>query len=393
MKTIIYSHGGSGNHGCEALVRSTIKILDAIGCLKNPILYSYRAEEDRRYGIDKLITDIKEVGKTPRDLEYFFRALFFKMGCKKVLIDYSHRALLNDVQKGDLCIAIGGDCYTYDGWPELLGYLHKRIKKKGGKTVLWGVSLSEELMHDPKVVQDMKSYDLITVREPITFRLLAEAGVKDNVVMVSDPAFELDITPYDVHKLFNNDNPIVGINLSPLIISCENKDNVTVNNYRSLVRHLLKNTKYNVLLVPHVVWDGIDDREAMKRLADEFKSDRLSCLQDMDCTQLKGAIGKCKFFIGARTHSTIAAYSQCVPTLVVGYSVKAKGIAESLFGTTENYVLPVQSLQQETDLKNAFLWLEENEVSIKKILADVMPNYRKHCYDGIEKMRNICEIK
>ena len=39
------------------------------------------------------------------------------------------------------------------------------------------------------------------------------------------------------------------------------------------------------------------------------------------------------------------AYSSCVPTLVVGYSVKARGIARDIFGTEDRYVLPVQSLQ------------------------------------------------
>lgn len=55
-------------------------------------------------------------------------------------------------------------------------------------------------------------------------------------------------------------------------------------------------------------------------------------------------------FIGARTHATIAAYSSLVPTLVVGYSVKARGIARDLFGTEKNYVLPVQLLRKEEDL-------------------------------------------
>lgn len=383
MKTIIYSHGGSGNHGCEALVRSTIKILNGMGYLKSPVLYSYRAAEDVYYGIDKLVSNIKEVGKSPRTLEYFVRAVFYKLGFKNVLKEYSHRSLINDVQKGDLCIAIGGDCYTYDGWPELLGYLHKRIRQKGGKTVLWGVSLSEELLKDSRVLQDMKTYDLITVRESITFRMLQTAGITDNIVLVSDPAFELDLESHDLSKYFSNGEPIVGINLSPLIIGCETKNDVTISNYRCLIRHLLDRTPYNILLVPHVVWKGNDDREAMLLLYEEFKSDRIACLPDMNCLSLKGAIGQCKYFIGARTHSTIAAYSQGIPTLVVGYSVKAKGIAESLFGVIDNYVLPVQNLQSEDDLKKAYLWLEENEENIKDHLDTIMPAYRNDCYSGI----------
>ena len=66
--------------------------------------------------------------------------------------------------------------------------------------------------------------------------------------------------------------------------------------------------------------------------------------------ELKGYIARCRFFVGARTHATIAAYSSCVPTLVLGYSVKSRGIARDLFGNEENYVLPVQSLQEPDEL-------------------------------------------
>ncbi|MFR4670990.1 MAG: hypothetical protein ACLT69_14285 [Intestinibacter bartlettii] len=66
---------------------------------------------------------------------------------------------------------------------------------------------------------------------------------------------------------------------------------------------------------------------------------------------IKGYISRCRLY-RARTHATIAAYSTCVPTLVIGYSVKAKGIAKDIFGTYENYVLPVQYYQIEFDLIN-----------------------------------------
>ena len=77
----------------------------------------------------------------------------------------------------------------------------------------------------------------------------------------------------------------------------------------------------------------------------------------------------------ARTHASIAAYSTCVPTLVVGYSVKAKGIAKDIFGTYDNYVIPVQSLQNKEDLTTSFKWLQENETSIKNHLNNFIPEY------------------
>ena len=98
-------------------------------------------------------------------------------------------------------------------------------------------------------------------------------------------------------------------------------------------------------------------------------------VQDQNCTQLKDVISRCEVFVGARTHATIAAYSTCVPTLVVGYSVKARGIAKDLFGTDENYVLPVQELKEESDLWNSFQWVYQRRDDIRKHLQEMMPDY------------------
>ena len=65
---------------------------------------------------------------------------------------------------------------------------------------------------------------------------------------------------------------------------------------------------------------------------------------DAPCEELKGCISRCRFLVAARTHASIAAYSTGVPTLVAGYSVKARGIARDLFGTEDGHVLPVQAM-------------------------------------------------
>ena len=46
-KFILYGHGGSANHGCEALVRTTAELLD----YKNNriTLASFRPDDDRKY--------------------------------------------------------------------------------------------------------------------------------------------------------------------------------------------------------------------------------------------------------------------------------------------------------------------------------------------------------
>lgn len=57
MKTVLYMHGGSGNHGCEALVRTTTKIAkDATG--SDVILWSQNVSEDYKYGVSGVVDEI-----------------------------------------------------------------------------------------------------------------------------------------------------------------------------------------------------------------------------------------------------------------------------------------------------------------------------------------------
>ena len=94
-------------------------------------------------------------------------------------------------------------------------------------------------------------------------------------------------------------------------------------------------------------------------------------------------------FIGARTHATIAAYSTCVPTLVLGYSVKSIGIAKDLFGTDRGYVLPVQQIERPGELVEAFWWMMENENPIQEQLKKVIPSYIDNAYLARNALLNI----
>ena len=91
----------------------------------------------------------------------------------------------------------------------------------------------------------------------------------------------------------------------------------------------------------------------------------------------------------ARTHASIAAYSTGVPTLVVGYSVKARGIAKDIFGTDEGYVIPVQSLKEEDSLVKAYENLVANEENIKNTLKEVMPGYIERSWQAGEEIKKL----
>ena len=59
-------------------------------------------------------------------------------------------------------------------------------------------------------------------------------------------------------------------------------------------------------------------------------------------------------------------YSTYVPTLVLGYSTKSKGIAKDLFGRYEDYVIDSHKIINEDDLIKGFIWLNDNKEDIKK---------------------------
>ena len=67
---VLYAHDGSGNHGCEALVRSTCAILGANK--ENVVLMSTRPEEDEKYGLSKFSESlIPRISQNPQKISIY----------------------------------------------------------------------------------------------------------------------------------------------------------------------------------------------------------------------------------------------------------------------------------------------------------------------------------
>lgn len=378
MNTFFYAHTGSGNHGCEALVRATTKLLGG-----RPILYTTGYDEDIYYGLEQITQVCRDVvSAVPRrSAAYYAAAIYQKLtGQTTLFTSYSRRTFLEQVRRDDVCLSIGGDNYCYAG-TEILGDLNTLLRKKGAKTVLWGCSIDPEAI-TPAMAEDLKNYDLITVREPLTQAALVKAGVTENVRSVADPAFLLDVQETALPEGFLPGNTI-GLNLSPLILKYTDKKEEALGSFYALVQHILDTTDSVIALIPHVTKKGNSDLEVLKPIYEKFQSTgRVILVPDQNCMQLKYIISRCRLFIGARTHATIAAYSTGVPTLVIGYSVKSRGIATDLFGTDQKYVLPVQTIASETDLLCAYDWLTENENAVRAQLNAVIPAYKEKAHLG-----------
>lgn len=385
-KVWMYAHGGSGNHGCEAIVRSTLKLLKDIDLEKS--LFSMRPDEDEKYGVCDLCTVIQEKCSFSK-LSFNFVKAYMNLKLKNdyILMDkLAYRKAISKVKRGDIALSIGGDNYCYID-NKRYTMLHDLFLERGAKTVLWGCSVEPDLVKQPEIANDLKRYSLITARETISYEALKR--INPNTILVSDPAFLLDRQEVELPANVKSEE-FVGINLSPMIVDNESDQGITVKNYERLIEYILEYTNLSIMLVPHVVWEFTDDRIPLKKLYEKYKdTDRIVLLEDMSCEKIKGCISKCRFFIGARTHATIAAYSTCVPTLVVGYSVKARGIAKDLFGTEENYVIPVQNLHNEYEVLNHFKWLYDNEKSVKDKLHNIMVNYKNNAFIAYEAVKNL----
>ena len=158
----------------------------------------------------------------------------------------------------------------------------------------------------------------------------------------------------DLIEGFSKENTL-GLNVSPLVEGYNPEiTKITVD----FIKYIIENTVLKILLIPHVVEDGNNDYEYMMNFYEKFReTGRIDILpSDLNAKQYKGYIANTRFFIGARTHATIAAYSSGVPTAVLGYSVKSRGLAKDLFGE-ERFVLNSRNAYE----KNPSLSAECNE--------------------------------
>ena len=172
-KINLYSHYGSTNHGCEAIVRSTIK---ALGEERNISLYSMNPSDDRKYNLHEKI-QIVDGQNTANGLIY---KLKYKL-LKDDMIYYKaiYKEFLKSIKENEIYFSIGGDnyCYKDSRWLQLL---NKEINANNAKTVLWGCSINEDELNET-LVNDLNRYMLITAREHLTIKYLRKYGVKTRI--------------------------------------------------------------------------------------------------------------------------------------------------------------------------------------------------------------------
>ena len=184
--------------------------------------------------------------------------------------------------------------------------------------------------------QTIRRCAITVTRDDLSSVCLREMGITGDIIEASDVALRL---PYDPPPARAEGGPVrVGINVSGLLMS----GGYTRNNmfglqmdYPQLMRDLLQRftdhpERCEIYLVPHVIsWSGAggleDDHAASFRLQKEFPA-VIVAPAFTSPSEAKSYIAGMDFFMGARMHACIAAFSAGVPVVPMAYSRKFAGL-------------------------------------------------------------------
>ena len=370
MRVLLYNHSGCENRGCEAIVRSTSALFAQKGA--QVTLTSGQAEWDRTLKLPNIAKLVDEQ-ISPYSVSRFVNSVGFRLGMpREHEVARKYLPVIREGKRADVCLSVGGDTYCYAP-QEHIRVINGRLKRAGRPLVLWGCSVNPELL-EGECLNDLKAYDLVIARESITAQAMRDAGM--NVRTWCDPAFTMPAEELPLPAAWK-EKQTVGLNVSPLVLDHAKNRDAALDAFTALVHHILKTSENVVALIPHVTWAHDNDMDALSAIKARFADEpRVFLLPDnLNAMQYKGYVKRLSGLVTARTHVSVAAYSTFVPTLVIGYSVKARGIARDLFGSEAGHLIPAQELSGEAELIAAYDTMMQRGDAERRQLQERMPSY------------------
>ena len=134
MKYFLFNHSGCKNHGCEAIVRGTVNILNSADENGQYVLSSYDALSD------SILSNVEsqQICRKPLNLlEMVIAFVDLKLNkSERYSLKKLYSRLIHQADDCDVCLSIGGDTYCY-GDNAGVQVLTECLKKSGKKVVLW----------------------------------------------------------------------------------------------------------------------------------------------------------------------------------------------------------------------------------------------------------------
>lgn len=404
MNIYLTGQNNFGNRGCEALVRSTVDVIRSQFPDATFLVPSSDIPRDSAQWPDAVSEGVRFVaaGTIPGRFIQWSRLctrlpLLSRLGWPS--LDAAHD-LPPGLDEADVVLSIGGDNYSLDYDLASLAYFvavaEAGLRRKV-PVILWGASVgpfSAMPAVEHFMARHLRRLSWVTVRETHSLAYLAGIGVSQNVSLVADSAFALRPTPVDVSAFWPQPGRegVLGLNVSPLVADVRARAGMRsdfVQEVARFIRTTVTERGLSVLLIPHVApLDGSarNNDEVMlatiARACADLGPQVRTVPGGMNAVQLKQIIGQCRYFIGARTHATIAALSMGVPTLSIAYSIKALGINRDLFNH-EQYVLDTRKLDS-ASLGTGLATLTSDELEIRAVLAQRIADWKGRAAVGAQ---------
>ncbi len=359
QKIVITGITSFRNHGVEALVVSTI------AQLRQRLPGATYTVLDRApdYDASRLPdADVKFVH------DYTIRPLYagkLRKALTSVMpsLDKDAQTAANELRTASCAVASGGDVFCSEyGHRSLLSHLQplKIAHAAGVPFVIHAQSIGPFNNEPDRTAFTALAQHAaaVTVREAASFRYITEdlKLPRDRCHLVADPAFLLgqpDAAEGDAlfaHHRAVEGRPTIALSTSSAICHWMKSDKSRhVDTWLEVIHWLRAALDANIILIPHVQETSAanDDRvlatEIMRRLGHDPRV-RLAG-GDFSAGDYKAIISRCDLVVAERMHAAIAGLSTGVPTLVIGYSIKAEGILTDLLGadmTKQSALISIQ---------------------------------------------------
>lgn len=384
MKFYFPIHIDGNNRGCEGIAKGTAVLLgrnnsELIGLCRDIPL-------DRKLGIDNYVTLVPYRRNTLANKVRNKIISIFRLDMPYKFVDV-YKLFIDMMSADDVMISTGGDMMCYGDCE--VNSTNNQATEKGCKTILWGCSMGPENL-TPQKEETLQKFDLIYARESLSYDFFKSIGLT-NVVCYPDPAFVLSPEVVELPEFMLN-GKIIGINISNYTIKSDDFSSPFGIEFLKFSERLLDNSEYKILLIPHVLWKNQDDRILCNKMVESLNKykDRIFVLDSnkYNYLQIRYIISKLYCFIGARTHAVISAYSTCIPTIALGYSIKARGIAADL-GLSSNLVIDTRKESELSRINQSFNYLVSHYNDIKADLTRTIPDYCQRTFgirDDIDKL-------
>ncbi len=219
---------------------------------------------------------------------------------------------------------------------------------------------------------------------------LAPRVEKSQFIESPDIVFSMETisSKFDLFNKESNTKKVIGLNVSGLLYFGDKSFGLNFEYQEmvhSIVEWVLDSSDALLLLVPHVVGTAKQhlvaektDVNAIATLCDRYSNrmkSRIFNLEEyVDPRVLKGIIGECDIFLGARMHACIGAISQGIPTLCHSYSDKFIGVMGMV--EMESTVVDLRN----TTIENVLLQLDQI-LTMKSDRQSALDNMKKHKID------------